>query len=168
MTFFCKKVQKQLLLYRYNSLMSSTFQHLNYYPFGMLMEERSYTATAKGYRFGFNGKEMDDETFDGAIAFEARIYDSRLGRFFSTDPWEHKYAWQSTYSYYKNCPISILDFLGKGGEDDPPKSSGGGLYDFLKKVTKDGQITDEDDIGQVSVSVHAKGYSEFPGREDKK
>ncbi|MFT6004997.1 MAG: hypothetical protein ACI8UQ_002140, partial [Bacteroidia bacterium] len=43
------------------------------YPFGMLMPERSYSATTKGFRFGFNGKESDDEVSgDGnTIAFEA-------------------------------------------------------------------------------------------------
>lgn len=75
-----------------------------------------------GYRFSFNGKEKDNEVSgDGnTIAFEARIYDSRLGRFFSTDPWEYKYAWQSTYAYYRNSPISQIDFLGMGGDDPPP------------------------------------------------
>ncbi len=82
------------------------------YPFGMLIKERAYTSDS--YRFGFNGKENDNEIFSGCIAFEARIFDSRLGRFFSTDPWESKYYWQTPYAYFKNSPISLVDFLGKG------------------------------------------------------
>jgi RHS repeat-associated protein len=68
----------------------------------------------KGYRYAYNGKEKDNEVFNGCIAFEARIYDSRIGRFFSTDPREMEYAWQSTYVYFKNSPILILDFKGMG------------------------------------------------------
>ncbi|MBO6518337.1 MAG: LysM peptidoglycan-binding domain-containing protein [Bacteroidia bacterium] len=73
-----------------------------------------------GYRFGFNGKELDDEVAGkgNTIAFEARIYDSRLGRFFTGDPRESEYPWQTTYAYFKNSPISQIDFLGKGGKDD--------------------------------------------------
>jgi RHS repeat-associated protein len=71
----------------------------------------------KVIRYGFNSKEKDNEVFNGCIAFEARIYDSRIGRFFSTDPREMEYAWQSTYVYFKNCPISVIDFLGKGDVD---------------------------------------------------
>jgi RHS repeat-associated protein len=71
------------------------------------------------YRFGFNGKEQDSEVSGqgNTIAFEARIYDSRLGRFFSTDPREAEYGWQSTYAYYKNSPISTQDILGMGGDN---------------------------------------------------
>jgi len=33
----------------------------DYYPFGMQIEERSWVASSSSYRFGFNGKEMDNE-----------------------------------------------------------------------------------------------------------
>lgn len=74
-----------------------------------------------GYRFGFNGKEKDDEVVGAGncIAYEERIYDPRLGRFNSTDPRQKEYAWQSTYAYYGNSPISTIDFLGMGGPYDP-------------------------------------------------
>jgi len=84
----------------------------DYFPFGSVMDGRSYNN--EKYRFGFNGKEKEDG-MDGVYAFEARIFDSRIARWFSTDPREGDYAWQSTYAYYKNSPISTLDFLGKGG-----------------------------------------------------
>ena len=71
------------------------------------------------YRYGFNGKENAEEITSSYYAFEARIYDSRLGRFLSTDPRESEYAWQSTYTYFSNSPISQLDYNGEGdGEGD--------------------------------------------------
>jgi hypothetical protein len=35
----------------------------NFYPFGMMQEGRSVNTS--GYRYGFNGMEMDDEAFVG-------------------------------------------------------------------------------------------------------
>ena len=55
----------------------------NYYPFGMLQQGRSVNTS--GYRYGFNGMEMDNEVKVSASApngtgnsydFGARMYDS--------------------------------------------------------------------------------------------
>ncbi|HEY8402017.1 MAG TPA: RHS repeat-associated core domain-containing protein, partial [Cytophagaceae bacterium] len=51
------------------------------------------------------------------IAFEARIYDPRLGRFLSCDPLEDEYPYQSTYVFAHNNPVALIDYLGMG---DPP------------------------------------------------
>jgi RHS repeat-associated protein len=82
----------------------------------MGIKEREWKDSSFSYRFGFNGKESDNEVSGtgNTMAFEARIFDARLGRFFSTDPWEYKYSWQTPYAYYKNSPIGQIDFLGKG------------------------------------------------------
>ncbi len=71
---------------------------------------------AEAYRYGFNGKEKDNEVnVDGGdYGFEARIFDSRIGKFLSTDPRQMEYLWQSPYAYFKNAPISILDYKGMG------------------------------------------------------
>jgi len=92
------------------------------------MVGREYTSDITNkYRYSFNGKEGDNEVKgDGySIEFEARIYDSRLGRFLTTDPRECEYAWQSTYCYFKNSPIATLDLLGGGGpfQEEPESSS---------------------------------------------
>ena len=73
------------------------------------------------YRYGFNGQEKDDEVkgSGNSLEFEARIYDSRLGRWLSTDPREGEYAWQSPFAYFMNSPIAILDEFGEGGGKPP-------------------------------------------------
>jgi RHS repeat-associated protein len=88
----------------------------DYYPFGMVMPNRSFSLSSKGYRFGFNGKEKESDIYgeSKAYAFEARFFDSRIGRFFSTDPWEKKYPWQTPFAYFANSPISKIDYLGMG------------------------------------------------------
>ena len=90
--------------------------------FGSPLIGRSYQAeTSVKYRYSFNGKEKDAETYgeENCIAFEARIYDSRLGRFLSTDPLEFSYPWQSTYCFAANNPIAFVDYLGMGPDPAP-------------------------------------------------
>jgi RHS repeat-associated protein len=92
----------------------------DYYSFGSLLPGRKWEPTSTDkYRFGFNGKEKDDETYGegNEMDFGARIYDGRLGRFFKTDPLECKYAWQSSYSFAANNPIRFIDILGEGPGD---------------------------------------------------
>ncbi|MFA9212444.1 MAG: RHS repeat-associated core domain-containing protein [Candidatus Methylacidiphilales bacterium] len=68
-----------------------------------------------GYRFAFNGKERDNETYGegNAYDFGARIYDPRLGRWLSIDPKYKFYPEYSPYNFALNNPIVFIDF---GGE----------------------------------------------------
>lgn len=43
-----------------------------------------------------------------------RIYDNRLGRFFSVDPLFKEYPWNSTYSFGENDVIRCIDLDGMG------------------------------------------------------
>ncbi len=86
-------------------------KHTKHYPFGMLIQERTYTATVEGYRFGFNGMEKVDEVSGSGNAYDfgARIYDSRLGRWMSVDPLQKKYPSLSPYNFVANSPILFID-----------------------------------------------------------
>ena len=59
---------------------------VNYYPFGSIMPGRSYNSG--DYRYSFNGYEKDLDLNDNGntLDFGARIYDSRVGKFLSIDP----------------------------------------------------------------------------------
>ncbi|GAB2669362.1 hypothetical protein GCM10027036_23560 [Flavihumibacter cheonanensis] len=89
----------------------------DYYPFGMLMPGRKFNAGS--FRYGFNGKEMDNEIggIGNTIHFEFREYSPRIGRMMSIDPKASEYPWQSPYVYHRNSPVNIVDYLGLG---DPP------------------------------------------------
>ena len=52
------------------------------------------------------------------LDFGARVYDPRIGRFFSKDPLEANYPWQSTYVFAGNNPIKLVDVEGKGPGDN--------------------------------------------------
>ncbi|MCU0359442.1 MAG: hypothetical protein MUF75_01795 [Bacteroidia bacterium] len=85
----------------------------DYYAFGQLMPGRNYSAY--NYRYGFNGKENDNEVkgIGNSLDFGARVYDSRLGRFLSVDPLFQKQVSWSPYSASGNNPIRNIDVDGK-------------------------------------------------------
>lgn len=93
----------------------------DYSPFGVLLQGRSFANP--NYRYGFNGKEKDDEFKgnDNSYDFGARIYDPRIGRFFSPDPKESEYPFQSTYCFAGNNPIQLVDENGEGPKDPSDK-----------------------------------------------
>jgi RHS repeat-associated protein len=111
----CVKLQQKRL---FEKQTSKGLEQKDYYPFGMMMPGRKYSSGTQ-YRYGFNGKEKDNEVVDGgnAIHFEFRDYDPRIGRFKSIDPKSSSYAWQTPYAYHRNNPITSTDHLGLG---DPP------------------------------------------------
>src|ERR1700743_3237166 len=68
----------------------------DYYSFGAQMPGRSFSSTAAGnYRYGFNGKENDNEVkgVGNEIDYGMRVYDPRVGRFLSDDPLTAKYPY---------------------------------------------------------------------------
>jgi RHS repeat-associated protein len=80
----------------------------------MGMPGRKFTGGSVSYRYGFNGKEEDDEVKgDGNQQdYGMRIYDPRLGRFLSVDPLTKDYPHYTPYSYAGNKPIKFIDLDG--------------------------------------------------------
>jgi RHS repeat-associated protein len=87
----------------------------DYYPFGMVMPNRSFSLSSKGYRFGFNGKELENDLYGSGNAydFENRIADVRLGKYLSLDPLQAKYPMLSPYLMQAANPILFIDKDGK-------------------------------------------------------
>jgi RHS repeat-associated protein len=86
----------------------------------MQMPGRKYGAASR-YRYGFNGKEEDDEVKgDGNQQdYGMRIYDTRLGRFLSVDPLTKSYPHYTPYSYAGNKPIRFIDLDGAEEREHP-------------------------------------------------
>ena len=72
------------------------------------MPERSYSSSA--YRYGFNGKENDDET--GTQDYGMRIYNLKICKFLSIDPLTNDYPELTPYQFASNTPISSIDLDG--------------------------------------------------------
>jgi RHS repeat-associated protein len=84
-----------------------------YYPFGMIIPNKKFSA-GTGYRYGFNGKENDNEPKGEANQqdYGMRISDPRLGRFLSVDPLTSSYPSWSPYPFAMNNPIAGIDLDG--------------------------------------------------------
>ncbi len=66
------------------------------------------------YRFGFNGQMKVNEMsgVGNYLDFTFRGYDSRTGRFYSSDPLHASYPWNSTYAFAENDVIRSIDLEG--------------------------------------------------------
>lgn len=76
-------------------------------------------ALSGGYRYGFNGKENDNEVkgFGNQYDYGFRIYDPRIGRFLSVDPLTKSYPHFTPYQFASNNPILNVDLDGLEGVD---------------------------------------------------
>jgi RHS repeat-associated protein len=84
------------------------------------MPGRRYSA-ASLYRYGFNGKENDNEVKGEGNQqdYGMRIYDTRLVRFLSVDPLTNDYPWFTPYHFAGNMPIWAIDIDGMEGDKKP-------------------------------------------------
>jgi RHS repeat-associated protein len=81
----------------------------DYYPYGSEMPGRTYSSNE--YRYGYQGKEKDDELKGSGNSYDfgARLYDSRVGRWLSMDPLAAQFADMSPYNAMGNNPINLVD-----------------------------------------------------------
>lgn len=60
--------------------------------------------SSESYRYAFQGQELDGET--GMEAFQLRLWDGRIGRWLSPDPYGQ---YSSPYLGMGNNPIGMID-----------------------------------------------------------
>ena len=122
----------------------------DYYPFGMPMPNRNVEGD---YRYAFQGQEKDPET--GKEAFELRLWDSRIGRWLTTDPYNEYF---SPYLGMGNNPISNIDRDGGCVKCDPNAVVGSTATDaggYGVTMTETGWVRDDgyvSDLGSISGS----------------
>ena len=92
-----------------NKLVASTPSR----PFGTPLYNRGF-AFSGGYKYGFNGKEKDDEVKGNGNSqdYGKRIYDNRLGRFLSVDHLVKEYPMLASYQFASNSPVAGIDIEG--------------------------------------------------------
>ncbi|MFO0449580.1 MAG: RHS repeat-associated core domain-containing protein, partial [Pseudomonadota bacterium] len=105
----------------------------DYSPFGVGLYGRSWS---EGYRYGFNGKEEDQEITE-LLDFGARLYNTRLGKWLATDPLLREYPMLSSYQYSGNNPVFLKDPDGKkiiptgDGQTSSPEVSSQVLHTYF-------------------------------------
>lgn len=108
---------------------------------------------ATKYRYGFNGKEFDNEPkgLGNQTDYGMRMYDPRVGRFLSVDPLAVSYSYYSPYHFAGNSPIRNLDLDGQ----EPLDYS----WNWLNKlIFSDGKtdfsaISNDPALGQIDVEA---------------
>jgi RHS repeat-associated protein len=99
---------KRIKLFPYLRFMFSTPKNtaIPTYTFGSIK-----ASVSKGeYRYGFNGKETDNET--GLQDYGFRIYNPSYGKFLSVDPLFRTYPWYTPYQFAGNKPVISVDLDG--------------------------------------------------------
>jgi len=103
----------------------------DYSPFGAPLAGRVFSANE--YRFGFNSKEKDNETYGDGNTYDygARIYDARKGRFLTIDPMFEGFAYYSPYQSTGNCPAKYIDSEGRYILDPNLQKTQPLLYNYI-------------------------------------
>ncbi|MEZ2339358.1 RHS repeat domain-containing protein [Mucilaginibacter sp. RCC_168] len=93
-------------------------QYNDYYPYGSIAR-----SGGSGYRYDYQGAYAEKDPVTGFSNFDLRMYDSRIGRWLSTDP---KNIGFTPYNGMGNNPVSSFD---KDGGNPEEKPDGTPLYD---------------------------------------
>jgi RHS repeat-associated protein len=89
--------------------------HLIFTPPNSIISGEKYRCGTNKYRYGFNGKEKDDEGMGGGSQtydYGFRIYNPSLAKFLSVDPLFASFAYYTPYQFSSNMPISCIDIDG--------------------------------------------------------
>ncbi|HEX8577757.1 MAG TPA: RHS repeat-associated core domain-containing protein [Flavobacterium sp.] len=113
--------------------------YADYYPFGEQLPERNSTS---GYRYAFQGQELDRET--GMEAFQLRLWDGRIGRWLTVDP---KGQFFSPYIGMGNDPINAID-------------PDGGWIRYTVTRDKSGLLKVKVTVGGKILNLSNKSYAE--------
>jgi RHS repeat-associated protein len=127
------------------------------------MPNRTYTNTTlsgtNGYRFGFNGKELDKSGEWGSLThydYGFRIYNPSIGKFLSVDPLTRGYPELTPYQFASNSPNANSDIVGleakleiytidkKGNEFLTVTNK----FDLYERTYKNGQLINAQKISQ--------------------
>ena len=80
----------------------------SYYPFGLNMDG-PWNGANGAFKYGYNGKEWNDDFGLGWNDYGARFYDAAIGIWRATDPLAESFSNVSSYNYALNNPILLID-----------------------------------------------------------
>jgi len=113
---------------------------------------------SNSYKYGFNGKENDNEVkgTGNSLDFGARLYDPRLGKWLSIDPYSSSYPDMSPYTGMGNNPIYFID------------PTGGFLIDVHKRIVQTAfaqakRKEQTKDIRSYRYAIYGSGKSIYVG-----
>ncbi|WP_282160411.1 RHS repeat domain-containing protein [Ulvibacterium marinum] len=81
----------------------------NYYPFGLKHMGYKGVVNGRNHKYGYGGKEEQDELDLAWLDITARNYDPALGRWMNIDPLAEKMRRYSPYNYAFDNPVFYID-----------------------------------------------------------
>ena len=136
----------------------------DYYPFGMVMGERTYSNSE--YRYGFNGKENDNDFGSHIQDYGFRLYSAAEARFLSVDPLTNSYPFYTPYQFAGNKPIKYIDLDGleeTDGQDqnipqtnDSPLENVINLFNNAIKMLEDALSNEDTTLKRTASNVKKK------------
>ena len=134
----------------------------NYYPFGL--KHNGYTGTnlQPGYKYKYNGKELQDELGLNMYDYGARNYDPALGRWMNIDPLAEVSRRFSPFTYALDNPVYFIDPDGMKAE----AGQSGNYYDWDEKQYKN-KDTGKTVDAEVAIASHSDGGDiDPPGKKN--
>ena len=125
----------------------------DYYPGGMQMPNRNVVGD---YRYGYQGQFAETDPETGKVAFQLRLYDSRINRWLTTDPYR-QYA--SPYLAMGNNWVSRVDPNGGTDTECCDEYDGG----MLPEVIVHGSGSRRNWVSEVSFNTPVGWESSFNG-----
>jgi len=111
------------------------------YPFGLKHKGYNNTITGRDHKYGFGGKEYNDELGLNWYDVSARNYDPALGRWMNLDPLAEQMRRHSPYNYAFDNPVFFFD-------------PDGMAPDWIRNEGDDGTITYEAEAGDSAWSLY--------------
>ena len=116
----------------------------NYYPFGLKHKGYNSTVIGRNHKYGFGGKEEQDELDLEWVDIIARNYDPSIGRWMNLDPLAEEMRRHSPYNYAFDNPIYF---------QDPDGMAPFGFVDPKRQKTKFiGPINSVHDLGRTGIA----------------
>ena len=101
------------------------------------------------YPFGFNNKMKENELYGEGCGYDfgARMYDARIGRWWSVDPESGKYVSHSPYCFVGDMAILMVEIDGRVWK----------LYGSRHQINKFKSALSNEFGGNVTVSINSQG-----------
>jgi len=130
----------------------------NYYPFGLKHKGYNNVITGRDHKYGFGGKEYNDELGLDWYDVSARNYDPALGRWMNLDPLAEMMRRHSPYSFGFDNPIRFIDPDGMKPEDViiTGKKANKAFKELRKSVSSDLKLS-KDKSGNVTYERKSSG-----------
>lgn len=135
---------------------------IDYYPFGMPLTGRAFYSSSSDTRRAYQGEfaQKDEET--QFHFFEARQYDSRIGRWMSPDPLSQYY---SPYVGMGNSPHNVIDPDGRWGSEWDAfwarMDNKGGIFNWSSWQIVENFDVEEGDDKRFGIKIGDKIYYDY-------